>query len=316
MFGLAEYDLGDRLTVSVEGRYQQDDRDFLFRRVDAVPVPTNTSLGPATDNLHYGKFSPTGSIRFRLDDDNIVYGRVATAFRPGGFNTGTINPGFLSYEPESTLGAEVGWKGRLFGRFDAALAGYTNWSDDVQVVTTVSVTDTTAAIVNVPGTFNWGVEAEVSAAFEVGPGTLFLQSAVSTADGDFDAGSNVIVNAVNYNISDTRINRARDLTAVLNARYSVPVTSDLSLFGLVTFQTESGGYENAIGQLKIPGQSRSLDDFSNVDLRFGADFRRVRASIFVQNVGDEPELLQTIQGNEYYGNARIIGGEITLKFGE
>lgn len=319
VFGLAEWRLNPLVSFTVEGRYQADDKDFRFARVDrepAGPGNPNTSLGPATDQLESEFFTPGVSARFRIDEENIVYVRGATAFRPGGFNTGTINPGFISYEPETIISGEVGWKGRLFDRVTGSVAAYYNESEDVQVVTAVSSTDTTTALVNVPGSASWGIEVEASTFFDIGPGRLTLQGSMSTADGEYDAGSVVIVQGVSYDVSGARINRARDLTAVLNARYDWSLASTLDAFVLATAQTESGGYENAIGALKLPGQSRSLDDFSKFDLRVGVESGSWTASVFARNIGDEPEFLQNVLGNEYYGLPRVIGAELSLRFGE
>jgi outer membrane receptor protein involved in Fe transport len=315
IFGLAEWDITERLTVSFEGRYLEDDRDFLFERIDAVPAPVNSSLGPATDAISSTGFKPTGTIRYRLDDRNIVYARVATAFRPGGFNTGTINVDFLSYEKESVLGGEVGWKGRPFSWLDAALTAYVADIKDLQVVTAISTTDTTTALVNVPGSFTYGFEAEFTARFEVGPGILSFQGSAAHVDGEFDDNSVIVVQGTPFDISGTRTNRTRDLTAVLNTRYAFPLTSSVNAFALATVRTENGGYENAIGALKVPGQSRSLDDYTIVDFRLGADIGPVRASFFMQNAGNQTVFLQNVLQNEYFGSRRIIGGEVRVNFG-
>lgn len=315
VFGLGEWDVTDRLTATFEARYLEDDRDFRFQRIDAIPVPTNSSLGPATDTVKSDGFNPTGTIRYRLDSDNIVYGRVATAFRPGGFNSGTINPGFISYEKESVLGGEIGWKGKLVPWLETALTAYVADSKDLQVVTAISTTDTTTALVNVPGSFTYGFEAEFTAKFKLGPGVLSFQGSAANAYGKFDENSIILVQGVTYDISGTRTNRSRDLTAVLNTSYFAPITQGVRGFGVVTVRTENGGYENAIGALKVPGQSRSLDDFTLVDFRVGADIGKVRASFFIQNVGNETVLLQNVQQNEYFGSRRIIGGQIRVNFG-
>lgn len=315
VFGLVEWDVSDRITLSFEGRYLVDTRDFLFERVDREPVPVNSSLGPATDEQRSSGFSPTGTIRYRLNEDNIVYARVATAFRPGGFNSGTINVDFLSYEQENVLGGEIGWKGKPLDWLDAALTAYVADVRDLQVVTAISTTDTTTALVNVPGSFTYGFEAEFNARFDVGPGILALQGSASHTDGEFDENSVIVVQGTSFDISGIRTNRTRDLAGVLNATYRWPVTSSLNAFGAVTYKIESGGFENAVGQLRVPGQSRSLDDFSLVDLRFGANFGPVRGSIFVQNATNETVFLQNVLQNEFFGSRRIIGGEVRVRFG-
>ncbi len=319
IFGLSEWTLHPRLSLTLEGRLQTDDKDFRYARIDREPAATgnpSTSLGPATDRLSNEIFTPGGSLRYRLSPDTMVYARAASAFRPGGFNTGTINPGFISYDPETIASVEVGWKGRLFGRVTSSVAAYYNQSKDVQVVTAISSTDTTVALINVPGATSWGIEAEGSTVLRVGPGRLMLQGGLSTADGKYNNGSLIISQGLSYDVSGQRINRARDLTAVVNARYRWDVSAGLGAYVAATGQMESGGYENAIGALKIPGQSRSMDDFSKIDLRMGVESRRWSASIFARNLGDDPEFLQNVLGNEYFGLPRVVGAEFKLELGD
>jgi outer membrane receptor protein involved in Fe transport len=315
VFGLLEWAATDRWTLTVEARQQSDEKDFRYERVDRAPTPTNTSLGPAVDQLESDKFSPTLSARYRLSDDAILYARIASAFRPGGFNTGTINPGFISYEPETAAGGEVGWKGRMFGRVQASAAAYYTETEDLQLVTAISATDTTTALVNVPGAYVWGLELEASTSFDVGAGRLSVQGSLSHADGEFNNGSTLVSQGVLYDVSGQRVNRARDLAAVLNLRYDRPITDALRGFALLSGTAETGGYENAIGALGVVGQSRSLDDFSKLSARLGVNASNWRASVYVQNITDDVELLQTVLGNEYFGSPRVIGAEVSVRFG-
>lgn len=319
VFGLLEWEASPQWSYTVEGRYQTDDKDFVFARIDREPAAANnpsSSLGPARDAIDDDHFTPGASVRYRLNEDDILYGRVATAFRPGGFNTGTINPGFISYDAETITSGELGWKGNLFGGLNGSIAAYYNESKDVQVVTAISATDTTTALVNVPGATTFGLEIEASTSFKLGPGQLSLQGSAATTDGEFDDGSIIVVQGTTFDLSGSRVNRARDLTAVLNLRYGWTFNDDLNAFTAVTINTESGGFENAVGALKVPGQSRSLDDYAKVDLRFGLNGGRWSASVFARNVGDDAEFLQNVLQNEYYGLPRVIGGEFTVRFGQ
>jgi len=83
----------------------------------------------STDNPFTYLFSP----RFRFSPDLMVYGRLASGYRPGGFN---INPviraqGHPDFTHDTTQSYELGTKGAAFGRlltFDVSVY-YIDWKD-------------------------------------------------------------------------------------------------------------------------------------------------------------------------------------------
>jgi outer membrane receptor protein involved in Fe transport len=315
LFGLYEITLADAWTIAAEARIQRDEKDFVFERIDRVPAPANTSIAPLRTERDWTEFVPTLTARYAFSDTSSIYGRIASAYRPGGFNIGTGSVANLAYDPERSTSWEFGWKGRLFD-VNLAAAMYYAQTEDLQVVTSVSSTDTTFVLVNVPEADNWGAELEANAVWFVGPGRLFVQGSLAHANGAFGDNANVIVNGVTYNVSNTRLARTRDYTATLLARYSMPLGGGLEGFVSVAGTAENGGYENAIGALKIAGQSRSLQGFDRVDARIGIEGEAWRLSAFVQNAADSFSLIQTIQGNEYYTNPQVAGVQLTLRYGD
>jgi iron complex outermembrane recepter protein len=314
IFGLYETKLGQNLTLAGEARYQVDKKDFTFERIDRVPTPTNTSIATIPINKDWEQFSPNAALRYQYNAASNVYLRAASAYRPGGFNAGTGNPAFLSYEPEKTQAVELGWKSRI-GGVALNAAAYTSKTEDLQVVTSVSATDTTFVLVNVPNATNWGFEFEASGAWQIGPGRLSLSASAAHTDGEFGDNARILVNAVTYDISGIKQPRNRDYTATLNVRYGFAVTGSLRAFGAFNITSEGGGFENAIGALNIPGQSRSLEDVERYDLRLGLESKVWRFSIYGQNLGNSVSLAQTIQGNEYYTAPRVIGAQFVFNIG-
>jgi iron complex outermembrane recepter protein len=314
VFGLYETKLSQNLTLAGEARYQVDKKDFTFQRIDRVPTPTNTSIATIPINKDWEQFSPNATLRYQYNSASNLYLRAASAYRPGGFNAGTGNPSFLSYEPEKTQAIELGWKTRL-GRVALSAAAYSSKTEDLQVVTSVSATDTTLVLVNVPDATNWGVEIEASGSWDLGPGRLTLSASAAHTDGEFGDNAKILVNAVTYDISGIQQPRNRDYTATLAARYGFALTPSVRAFGALNVTSEGGGFENAIGALNIPGQSRTLEDVERYDLRLGFETKVWRFSIYGQNLGNSVSLAQTIQGNEYYTAPRVIGAQFVFNIG-
>jgi outer membrane receptor protein involved in Fe transport len=314
VFGLVEADLGTNWTITGELRALTDERDFLFSRTDRVPTPVNGSIAPVLDTREDTAVLPVVTVKRSLGEDAQVYARVATGFRPGGFNAGTGNVDALGYEPENALAGELGYKANLAG-WQVSTAVYYQRSDDLQIVTTVSTTDTTTVLQNIPQADYYGFEAEVSKAFEVGPGRLNLNGSFSTADGEFGSGSVINVNGTAIDISGDPVNRVRDYQVSLNGNYAMPLGGGWRGFANVTATAEGGGFENATGGGNRP-TGRVLEDFERYDIRLGVDNGRLRASLFVQNISDEVVVLQTVNQNEFYSTPRIVGGEITVRWGQ
>lgn len=80
MFFNAAYDLTDRLTLTLEGRYQSDDTGGTDT--------TSGVSGSSTTNA----FLPRLSFNYNLNDSTSFYGQLAKGNNPGGVNVGFFNP--------------------------------------------------------------------------------------------------------------------------------------------------------------------------------------------------------------------------------
>ena len=109
-FGQAEVPLVDRLTAVGGVRYTKDTRTALFSNYGFV---FNSGLvpltGPAasTQNLHYSgdKVSWLGGLNFKPNGDTLVYAKVSSGYKAGGFDgTGSV------FRPETNTAYETGLK--------------------------------------------------------------------------------------------------------------------------------------------------------------------------------------------------------------
>ena len=143
-FAQATYHFTSALDLTVGGRVTtvgQSDQVFYGNGLFTTGLTGNLLL-PETKSEQW---SETWSVapRWHLDEDNLVYVRVATGFRPGGpeLNIPSAPAGFpQSYHSDSTTNYEVGWRSELFDKtvsVDLA-AYYIDWSQ-IQIISTFIV---------------------------------------------------------------------------------------------------------------------------------------------------------------------------------
>ena len=153
------FDLTDTLTISAEGRYQED-------KIKQRPkIGTNgqpvTGVGAQTLSATYYSFNPRVSVDWNYAPDSTIYALYSKGTRPGGFNSGLVtstpatiaalvavvpNAG-IEYEEEELVNYEVGWKSTwLDGRARTQVTIYKDDWKNGQVSSSVPV--------NVGGTTN------------------------------------------------------------------------------------------------------------------------------------------------------------------
>ena len=127
LFGAVTWHFSDRFDVQVGGRFSKNEQVFDEHIAGPLYDPPYTVHAESDDSSTTYLFSP----RFRLSDELMLYGRVATGYRPGGPNPGA-GFGFPgTFGPDETLSYEVGMKGELLDRrlsIDVS-AYHIRWSD-------------------------------------------------------------------------------------------------------------------------------------------------------------------------------------------
>ena len=120
VFGQAGFDMGDRVELTLSGRYDEDQREQTDprpagKRVDGFGIPIT---GPATREATFSKFQPKATLRLTTSEYSTLYITYAEGFRSGGFNApGTEISPFTGqpiadsvYDQEETRNFEVGFK--------------------------------------------------------------------------------------------------------------------------------------------------------------------------------------------------------------
>ena len=131
VFGLVEFDVTDRLTATLEGRYAEE------TKTDRTSV--------RTPRVSYSKFTPRLTVDYDLGNGGTLYGVVAQGVKPGGIN-GAIGEsvGLPTYEQEESDNLELGLKTPLpdvgLGAWNLTVAGYLTDATNVQLTSAVAAT--------------------------------------------------------------------------------------------------------------------------------------------------------------------------------
>ncbi|WP_077036729.1 TonB-dependent receptor [Pelomonas sp. KK5] len=117
VFGQLDYDFRKDLTLSTALRYDRDER----HQTDLIHGGVREAS--------YSKWQPKGTLTYKLNRDELVYGTLSTGFRSGGFNA----PGQADFKPETLTNAELGVKTMLMdGRLQLNAAVFASRSKNFQ----------------------------------------------------------------------------------------------------------------------------------------------------------------------------------------
>ncbi len=121
IFGAIEYDLNDQVTLTLEGRQQED-------TVIKGGASSPDGLGTGSREIEFKEFLPRAIIRYQPNDSNTLYASYALGVVPGDINQRFLDandqeraqnlaafPGLAESLPQEELTSfELGWKKTLF----------------------------------------------------------------------------------------------------------------------------------------------------------------------------------------------------------
>jgi iron complex outermembrane receptor protein len=117
-YGHAEYDFNEQFKLAVGARYTIDKRETEDFRSFAVNRESD---------VKYERFTWDAALNFQMTPDHLLYAKYATGYISGGIFAG------ISYEPESSKQAEIGFKGEFLDRrLRVNAAAYYTWVEDRQ----------------------------------------------------------------------------------------------------------------------------------------------------------------------------------------
>jgi iron complex outermembrane receptor protein len=113
-FGELYFDPSTKWELAFNARYTNDTKTLAYLQL-ATGALAGIGGYPVNTTSKFDNFSPGGSVTFKPSSDLTFYGKVQTGFRAGGFNFIANEPANLAYNPETSIGYELGVKALFWG---------------------------------------------------------------------------------------------------------------------------------------------------------------------------------------------------------
>lgn len=187
VFGSVDWRVTDALTLSAGLRWLEEDKEFettFFQGVPPTEGPTNgfgvsilqptetvgpPIVGPARAKDSWDDVLLRFTANWAVTDRNMLYATYAEGFKSGGVHNRSVDPEFLTYEPESVESFEIGSKNTLLGgRLILNFAAFFSEVSDAQAATVITLPNnqppgTNTIVNNLPKREYWGLELEAQA---------------------------------------------------------------------------------------------------------------------------------------------------------
>lgn len=304
LFFGATYDFTDKLSASVEGRYQIDWLGAFTRpagqTIQAGYLPAGTYAGGSLlASAKYNNFAPRAIVNYQFTPQFMAYASWAKGVNPAQFNTAILATssaiqnaamaagGQLSIRPEKITNYEVGVKGKTMNgalRYTAALY-YAQWRDQINAISIIVADPTSATgtsfqnvaantgnvdLYGIEGDFSFKVNDMITldgaAAINASDIKQYRSTTVSQLTGMFDFSGKEMKNTSKYSAN-----------MGIMFRGSLPSAIDGNWFARFDWSYKSGQWSNEANILRTP-------DRHIFNLRGGVSKGNVTVEAFVNNL--------------------------------
>lgn len=308
LFFEADYAFNDNWTLTLGGRYTEDDKLSEQRG--------NLSTAPNDPSEKWDEFTPKVGIRYRIDDDAMVYATYAKGYRSGGFN-GRVDEqasARIPYDPETVDNYEIGFKSEWADqrvRLNGAIF-YMDYQDKQEEIGLPSdgATGQRITVFNAANATMQGLELELQAIISDG---LSVRANLGYLDSEYDDftyddGFGIVDN------SGLEFRRAPEFTGSVDATYEWQMAGgDAWVRGAYRFLGS-----HFIEQTNRPELEN--DDQHLLDLSVNYSINGLTLSVFGRNLTEEDGWAHglNVSGLWAYASARAPrtwGAEVTYNFG-
>jgi outer membrane receptor protein involved in Fe transport len=246
-----------------------------------TPTPAITPVGKAGVTVA----TYQADVRYHIADDNMVYFRFATGYRPGGPND-IVSGSPATYGPDTTDNFEIGWKTNFWSsKAYLEVAAYDILWHDIQVE---AVQNGIGYLTNGGAAEIKGVEASLALRPIQG---LNLNGAFSYTDGKLTQTAPGGVGDAGDTIPDTP-----KFSGSLSADYTRPIGDGFD--GFVGAIARYVDVRNTAFEHSTTTLNAKLPPYTIVDLRAGVRKGPYEVTVFARNLGDDRAVLGGINDGE------------------
>lgn len=313
-FAQIGYDLTDRLTITLGGRYSSDEKEFsAFHTAtgglgDVFVDPAEDPVDAQTSN-DWSKFTGSASLSYDISDEAHVYALVSQGYKAGGFDgepstaAAALNP----YDEETSTNYELGLKTELLARrlrFNAS-AFYVDYAD-LQVADFLP--SGAPIIVNAGGAEIFGLEIDAVVSVT---DYLTLIGSFAYLDGELQG----LVSGVS--VDGNRPDNAPEWTAFFAADLNIPLSNGSRIGVRGDYRGRSLTFDGPFGDVAT---ARPEVHFIGARLSWTAPNERVELALWGRNLTNEADVVsrgpQSIvtQAPTAFGPPRTFGGSVRVSF--
>jgi outer membrane receptor protein involved in Fe transport len=309
-FGDLTLHFTDRIDLQLGGRESRLNDTFDQVTETGTLIGATPKIFPAI-RRDANVFTYLVSPRFRISDDLMIYGRVASGYRPSRSNLFNPDPAIpRTAGPDSTVNYEIGAKGDLLDHvlsFEAAVY-YIDFRN-IQI----SLTDPT----NKLGYFDNGSGAKSQGA-ELSLQAHPTPSLTVTAAGAYDNAvltSSFPANTAAFGITGNRLPFSPRVSASLSVEEQRPISDGVVGIGGVTLSYVG----DRIGPFVTTSVRQVYPAYAKLDLHVGANFKDWVVNVYANNVTDKRGLIGGGIGNGtpfafVFIQPRTVGVSVTRTF--
>jgi iron complex outermembrane recepter protein len=321
VFGQVSYDISDRLQVQLGARWSESTsiNDDVYTTYPAFGLILFQD-SEVTAEKTTGKLS----VNYKVDDDNFVYGFVATGFKMGGLNAPNFYVPPRDFGAEDVIDYELGWKSTMFdGQVRTQLGAYYMVYEGFQVAIGDPEYPLFSSIMNVEDeTVLMGVEA--SAQVRLDAWTVDVGAAVSKSElGEFYAADPRLArtglcdaaagpaSANCLNLSGNSQSYAPELTFNLGVQYDFRLPNGATLSPRVDYAHIGESWTTIFNNAAL-GDQLEARNLVNLLLSYKTD--RWNLSAYALNATDQTYIAAINSGLRYAGPPRQFGVNLTRTF--
>lgn len=338
-FADVSYDVTDRLSISLGGRYTKDKKTGQVYRQNFTGLKTplfgNRLAVPGLMRSNfvssdtYERFTPRVSVKYDITDDVNGYVSFSQGFKSGGFDMradAILTPTSVNgYDPEKVDSYEGGLKGYFFDRrLSLNTAVFYSKYKDQQITQQTPVGASIASqVLNVGRSHIYGAEFEGQANFTE---SLFANFSLGYTKAEFDEYRALDLTRTPPVVRDFANERVFQNTPKWNGSVSLTYKADLGDNGSIAF-IPAASYRSSFNMFEIPSR---LDQDSywllDASVVWTSADDRYRVGLHGKNLGDEeyriggynfPQSAGVLFGNSvnaYYGPPRTVSLTVEAKF--
>jgi outer membrane receptor protein involved in Fe transport len=294
VFGDITVHFTDRFNVQIGGRASENKQSYS--EIYSGPLLQGDPLAIPPVHTQDSSFTYLLTPSFKIAPDLMLYGRLASGYRPGGPNPlCTLFDANCSYEPDTTTNYEIGIKGQAFDHalsFEGSVY-YIDWKD-VQIA--LADPDTSQSyFANATRARSRGVELSMQAR----PlRRLTIAAWVAWNDATLSESLPVTSGAIGFD-GDRLPNSAR-FSGHLSLDSDWPVTNRVTAFwgaSLSYVGTRQGGFPSPAQAIRY-----EMPGYAQTNLRVGARYESWMVNLYVNNLADKRGQLAAYDPSEPYIN--------------